>query len=313
MIISRTPLRVSFFGGGTDIPKYYNYYGGKILGTAIDKYTYAFVAPRYDDKIYVGYTKQEVVNSVDEIEHSLVRECAIMTGMKKAFEVKTLADIPSEGSGLGSSSSITVSLLNAFYAYQGKQVSLDRLAEEACRIEIDILNKPIGKQDQYLCALGGTKRILFTDNGINDTISYKSVDLSEEEKYLHLFYTGITRKSDPILSNQITNMDYNVDKYEKLKYLVDSKDSFHARLLDSWNIKKELSTMISNPEIEEMIETAKHGGAWAWKILGAGGGGFLLTYSNPKDYDDLKLSMKNYRELPFKFESHGSKIIFNYR
>lgn len=216
MIIAKTPLRISYFGGATDIPEYYRKFGGKILGSAIDKFTYALVVKRYDDKIWLGYTKQEIVNSIDEIEHSLIRECARLTGMSKGFEVKTFADIPSEGSGLGSSSSITVSLLNAFYTYMGKQIGMEKLAEDACHIELDILQKPIGKQDQYLCALGGTRKVTFTNSGKCDTILNEEIDLSEQEKYLHLFYTGITRKADVILENQIRNMYDSYPMYDEL-------------------------------------------------------------------------------------------------
>jgi len=313
LIISKSPLRISYFGGSTDIFSYYRKFGGKILGSAIDKFTYAFVHPRYDNKICVGYTKQETVDSIEEIQHDLVREAARLTGMKNGFEVKTLADIPSEGSGLGSSSSITISLLNAFYTYLGKQVGLEKLAEDACRIEIDILKKPIGKQDQYLCALGGTRKITFTNSGRYDTIINEEIDLSDQERHLHLFYTGITRKADTILNNQIENMPDKYPMYEKLKKIVDSHEPFDKRLLDSWNIKKELSPLISNPEIETMINIASNSGALAWKILGAGGGGFLLVYVYPSDYQDFKLAMEDYKELPFRFEPFGSRIIFNYR
>ena len=175
MIISQTPLRISFVGGGTDMDSFYKVSPGMVISTAIDKYIFVIVNQRYDDKIYINYMEKEIVDKVNEIKHDLVREAMIKTGINKGIEVTMLADIPSSGSGLGSSSSLTVGLLNAFYHFQGQQVTAERLAREACEIEIDILGNPIGKQDQYIAAFGGIKKIIFnTDN----TVSIKSLNFS---------------------------------------------------------------------------------------------------------------------------------------
>jgi D-glycero-alpha-D-manno-heptose-7-phosphate kinase len=311
MIISQTPLRMSWFGGGTDLPYYYEKYGGRIVGTAIDKFTYVLVTKRYDDKIYVGYTKQEIVDKIEEIQHDLVRETAKLTGMTNGFEVKTFADIPSEGSGLGSSSSITVGLLNAFYTYLGKQVPQTDLAKEAAEIEIKMLGKPIGIQDQYLCALGGDRILDIKNNG--HVLSVKA-GLQEQEKFLHMFYTGITRKADTILQDQNKRIEEHLEDYHELKKLTfDNGTSFSERLKKDWEIKKKLSPLICTPDIDLMCKKADQGKAESYKILGAGGGGFLLVYCQPENYKYLQESMKDYKELKFKFESFGTRIIFNHR
>jgi D-glycero-alpha-D-manno-heptose-7-phosphate kinase len=179
MIITQTPLRISFAGGGTDFREYYQRSGGCVLSTAIDKYIFVIVKERFDDRIRIGYSRTEMVDTVDEIEHELAREAMRRVGVERGVEISTMADIPSEGSGLGSSSSVTVGLLHALYAYSGELVTPDRLAREACEIEIDILGKPIGKQDQYIAAYGGLRLIEFTPD---DTVSVRPVPLSEERR-----------------------------------------------------------------------------------------------------------------------------------
>jgi D-glycero-alpha-D-manno-heptose-7-phosphate kinase len=208
MIISQTPLRVSFAGGGTDMAGFYSEHGGAVISSAIDKYIYVIIKARFDKMIRVGYTRTEMVAGVDDIEHELVRECMRMTGITHGVEIATMADIPSEGSGLGSSSTVTVGLLNAMYAYQCELVTAERLASEACRIEIDILGKPIGKQDQYIAAYGGLRRIEFH---ADDTTSVVKVPVDPDterilSESLMLFYTGITRKADKILAHQKNNI-----------------------------------------------------------------------------------------------------------
>lgn len=310
MIISQTPLRISFVGGGTDLPAYYRKFGGKVISTAIDKFVYVLITSRYDDKIVAGYSKQEVVNSIDEIHHDLIREVARMVGLVNGFEVKTIADIPSEGSGLGSSSAITVGLLNAFYAYRGIQVSSFRLAEEACKIEIDILKNPIGKQDQYSCAVGGYNAITFNKDDTVDIAGLKEDVLFQD---FLLFSTGMQRKSSTILLEQNHLLDYKLELYHALRSLVGEQKPLYELITRDWEIKKQLAPNITNPEIESMIETARSGGVTGYKILGAGGGGFLLVYC-PREYQsELRRIMSSYRELPFKSESSGSRIIFNHK
>lgn len=310
MIISQTPLRISFVGGGTDLPAYYRKFGGKVVSTAIDKFVYVLITSRYDDRIVAGYSKQEIVNSINDIQHDLIRETARMVGLVNGFEVKTMADIPSEGSGLGSSSAITVGLLNAFYAYRGIQVSSFRLAEEACKIEIDVLKNPIGKQDQYSCAMGGYNAITFNKDDTVDIVNLKEDVIFQD---FLLFGTGMQRKSSAILLEQNYLLDSKIELYHALKLLSCEQKPLYELITRDWEIKKRLAPNITNPEIETMIEIARSGGVTGYKILGAGGGGFLLVYC-PREYQsELRRIMSSYRELPFKSESSGSRIIFNHK
>ena len=208
MIITQTPLRIGLLGGGTDLPGYYREHGGRVLSCAIDKYIYVIVKQRFDDDIYVNYSTKEIVSHVEDLEHELVREAMRMTGVTKGVEITTLADIPSAGSGLGSSSAVTVGLLHALFAYQGRQVSAEQLAERACVIEIERCGKPIGKQDQYIAALGGIRDIRF---GPGDEVAAEEVVLAPAERrglqrQIMLFYTGTTRSANSILAEQNANI-----------------------------------------------------------------------------------------------------------
>lgn len=322
MIISQTPLRISLAGGGTDLMNYYKDNTGFVVSTAIDKYLYVMVKERFDDLIYVDYSKKEIVHKIDEIQHELVREAAKITGVKNGFEVMMLADIPSEGSGLGSSSSLTVGLLNAFYQYRGILVTSKQLAEEACRIEIEILKKPIGKQDQYIAAFGGLKTFSF--NG-DETVDVEDLELASDTKRrlgsnLLLFFTNVTRTAGTILEEQNKNIKNKMDFHHKIKELAyDSRDALKngdinkigENLKMNWRLKKELASNVSNSEIEKMHDAAMKGGALGAKISGAGGGGFLMVYCERNNQDKLRKHMEGYRELPFLLENFGSKIIFN--
>ncbi len=322
MIISQTPLRISLAGGGTDLAKYYLKHEGFVVSTAIDKYLYVIVKERFDDLIYVDYSKKEIVSSIDDIQHDLVREAARIIILKNGFEVMMLADIPSEGSGLGSSSSLTVGLLNAFYLYRGILVTSQRLADEACKIEIDILKRPIGKQDQFIAAFGGLKAIKFCKD---DSIEVRDIQLDSEHKRrlgsnLLLFFTNTTRKASSILEEQSSRIEETVDFHHKIKDLAfKSEQSLNHKDINkigeylkiNWELKKKLAGSISNPEIDKMVETAMNGGALGTKISGAGGGGFLLVYCERNNQDRLREAMKEYRELPFLLEKFGSRIIFN--
>ena len=322
MIISQTPLRVSFVGGGTDMPSYYENTPGMVISTTIDKYLFVIINERFDDKIYINYMKKEIVNDVNEIEHELVREAMKMTGVNKGVEITMLADIPSTGSGLGSSSSLTVGLLNALYNYLGKQVTAEQLACEACEIEIDILRKPIGKQDQYIAAYGGVNKFIFKGDGSVET---KSLDLTRENRIrlgsnLLLHFTNITRKADSILSDQKNNTQDNlsslnslVDLVHKLEqeFRIENWDALGLLLKENWDIKKHLAKGITLPEIDEMIEIALSNGAIGVKIAGAGGGGFLLSYVSRNEQDKFRTSMNKYVELPFMLDPFGSRIVYN--
>ena len=323
MIISQTPLMISFCGGGTDLPDYYKKNEGFVVSSAIDKFVYVIIKERFDDLIYVDYSLKEIVHSVDEIQHELVREAARKTGLKNGFEVSMLADIPSEGSGLGSSSSLSVGLLNAFYQYKGLQVTAEQLAREACEIEIDILKKPIGKQDQYIAAYGGLCAIKFRKDS---EVEIEKLPVTNDLKRrlgsnLLLFFTNVTRKSSLILDEQKTNIPDKMEYHDNIKELaIKTKDyllkgdynKIGEVLHKNWELKKCLSSNITNEFIDDMYKTAIEGGATGGKIAGAGGGGFLLVYCKRHNQDKLRETMKDFREMSFFLEPSGSKIIFNY-
>ncbi len=322
MIISETPLRISLAGGGTDLADYYLGHEGYVVSASIDKYLYVIIKERFDDLIYVDYSSKEIVKHADEIQHDLVREAAKLTGLDKGFEVMMLADIPSEGSGLGSSSSLTVGLLNAFYQYRGIQVTSEQLAKEACKIEIEILKRPIGKQDQYIAAFGGLRSFRFCKD---DSVEVGSINLDNEGKRklgsnLLLFFTNTTRIAGSILDEQKKNINDTLEFHHKIKELAINSHSalekhdlnrIGTNLKINWDMKKRLAKSITNPNIEKMYEQAMTGGAVGGKIAGAGGGGFLLVYCERDKQDRLRESLKEYRELPFLLEKFGSKIIFN--
>jgi len=324
MIITQTPLRISFAGGGTDFKGYYEKDGGAVLSSAIDKYIYVVIKERFDSKIRVGYTRTEMVDEVSQIEHELVRECMLLTGITGGVEIATMADIPSAGSGLGSSSTVTVGLLHAMHAYQGRLVTAEMLAQQACQIEIDILGKPIGKQDQYIAAYGGLRRFEFCADG---TVGTRSVDLLEEKRRrfgecLMLFYTGITRKADTILSEQSANIDDKREFLDRMKRqvpeveaaLTDGNMNKIGRLMQAgWEWKKQMAGRISSAEIDALYESALDAGATGGKIAGAGGGGFLLLYCPPDRQSSVREVLAEMKELPFSLERDGTKVIFNAR
>jgi len=324
MIISQTPLRVSFAGGGTDFARYYREHEGTVVSSAIDKYVYVVVVPRFDELIIVNYTKKETVENVRDLKHELVREAMLRTGVENGVELTTLADVPSEGSGLGSSSTVTVGLLHALYAYKGKLVTAEQLAREACEIEIDICGKPIGKQDQYIAAYGGVCQFRFCKDDSVDVRQFRrSTELFHGlSRNIMLFYTGRTRKAGNILSVQDSRTEVNLEQLHCLKALAlrtaEALDRLRlwevGRVLnDGWQLKRQLAEGISNPEIEEMYDLALSAGASGGKICGAGGGGFLLLYCDPAHHKAVRKAMEAYRELPIALDPDGSKIIFQQR
>ena len=324
MIISQTPLRISFVGGGTDLWSFYHLEDGMVLSSAIDKYVYVIAKERFDDKIYINYSIKEIVSDVSEIQHQLVREAMKKVGINRGVEITTLADVPSEGSGLGSSSSITVGLLNALYHYAGRQVTLEQIAREACEIEIDICKKPIGKQDQYIAAYGGLNKITFH---ANESVSVSRVPVYSTNllilgSRLLLFYTNKTRNADVILKKQKQDTENKRAVLRKMKNfvprleqsLINHKFNKLGKLLhENWLLKKSLVGSISNPEIDDMYNKAMEAGALGGKICGAGGGGFLLMYVPKEKQDKVRDALCDYRELPFMLDSFGSRIIFNVR
>lgn len=324
MIISRTPLRISFVGGGSDIQSYYRLNTGAVISTAINKYIYITVNKKFDNKIRASYSKTEIVDSIDQVQHPLIRECLKMTEIDSGIEVTSMSDIPSEGTGLGSSSSYTVGLLNALYAYKGRHVSAEQLAQEACKIEIDILKNPIGKQDQYIAAYGGIQHIQFNpDESVYvDPIICSFETKSKLENNMLILYTGLTRSAYTILSKQGSSMKTNKKALATMTQMVEltkkmridlnenKLDKIGEVIEENWLLKKTLTENISSQQIDLWYHTAKNHGATGGKILGAGGGGFLLLYADPKDYARILESLPELVPMSFKFEPQGSKIIF---
>jgi D-glycero-alpha-D-manno-heptose-7-phosphate kinase len=323
VIIVQAPLRISLFGGGTDFSDYYRQDGGCVLSTAIDKYIFVVIKQRYDDMLRIGYTKTELVDRVDLIEHELIRHALQKTGITKGVEITTMGDIPA-GSGLGSSSAVTVGALHAMYAYLNESVTADRLAKEACEIEIEELQKPIGVQDQYISAFGDLRFIEFHPDG---RIKVNRVDMEPSIKRrlnenLLIFFTGVTRRSSGILTEQRQNIDLHLAVLGEMKQIARTAydelvagniDALGRLLHESWQLKKQLASRINNGVIEEAYQAALAAGALGGKIAGAGGGGFLLLYCPYAYRSQVRQALHKLKELPFQLEPDGSKVIFNYQ
>jgi D-glycero-alpha-D-manno-heptose-7-phosphate kinase len=323
MIISKTPFRVSFVGGGSDLKSFYKDMAGSVVSTSIDKYIYLSMHEYfYQSRFLLKYSNTEEIGSVDEIKHKIIRE------VFRFFEIKNVdfnstADIPA-GTGMGSSSAFTCGLINLCSQYLGQSLPGYEIAKLACQIEIDILKEPIGKQDQYGCAIGGLKYIQFNPD---DTVEVKPIlmpylDLLKLEKNLLLFYTNNTRKASTILAEQNNNTLLS-SKVKKNLILMSSLASqlFHDLsngnidllgdyLDESWRRKKLLASSITNSEIDHIYDTAMKNGATGGKLLGAGGGGFFLFYVPEEKHQQVRKCLKPLRELPFKFDFDGSTIIF---
>lgn len=325
MIISQTPLRLSLLGGNTDFSKFFNKYGGCVLSTAINKYVYCIVTKRFDNKIYVNWSKKEIVDRVNQIEHELVREALRKVRIDRGIEITFLSDIPAEGSGLGSSSAVTVGVLNALYHLSNVNPSAEKLAREAVDIEVNILKKPIGIQDQYACAFGGLRFYKFSRTKVTSAILGINDGLLEDlDNSLMLFYTGRTRKSGAIL----TGLNGSLKDKAKIKLNLKTKklaqsgyravatgriDKLGELLGQAWGIKKQMAAGITDPEIDAMYARAVNAGAIGGKIAGAGGGGFMMLVVPWENRVAVRKALKKYREVPFRLEPEGSKIIFNYR
>lgn len=324
MIISRTPLRLSFVGGGSDLAAFYRCEPGAVVSTAIDKYIYITVNKKFNSKIRASYSITEIVDSVDELRHALIRETLKLVGLEGGIEITSISDIPSQGTGLGSSSTYTVGLLNALYAYKGQYVGAERLAREACQVEIKRCGKPIGKQDQYIAAYGGLQYIQF--NPDESVFVDPVICLPETKRGLQggllLLYTGLTRSGDSILAEQMCNTESNGGRREALCMMVgwarelrealtaNDLGYFGKLLHRGWLKKKELASGISNPKIDEWYERACRHGAIGGKIAGAGGGGFLLLYAPPGRHGDIMKALPELQPVSFCFEPQGSKIIY---
>jgi len=322
MIITQTPLRIGLLGGGTDLPGYYTQHGGRVLNCAIDKYIYVIVKERFDDDIYVNYSKKEIVSRVADLEHELVREAMLMTGVSQGVEITTLADIPSAGSGLGSSSAVTVGLLHALYAYTGRQLPAAELAEQACTIEIERCGKPIGKQDQYIAALGGIRDLRF---GPGDGVTAEDLCLPARQRLalqqqIMLFYTGVTRSANTILAEQSANIGAALTNLDSLRDLAafgaeqlraGRVDSLGAAIRESWEAKRKLASGVSNEKVDQLVSCALDAGAAGVKLTGAGGGGFLLVICPMERQPAVRAALAHLRELPVKLDRLGSRVVLN--
>ncbi len=324
MIITQTPLRISLFGGGTDFVGFYHQEEGCVLSSAIDKYIYVIVKRRFDRMIRVGYTRTELVETVDQVEHELVREALKIAGVDAQIEINTMGDIPSSGSGLGSSSTVSVGILNALYHYLNAPRGLEELARGACEIEIQRLGRPIGKQDQYIAAYGGMRFIRFLPD---ESVVVERVELPDSltrrlNQSLMLFYTHTARQSGSVLGEQRANIpdrmgilrEMKAQAYRARQHLESGDLEALGRLLhEGWQFKKMMASKISNPAIDALYDTARKAGAIGGKITGAGGGGFLLLYCPREKQYDVRLALHGLQELPFHLEPDPSKVIFDYR
>ncbi len=324
MIISRTPLRISFAGGGSDLPAFYGREPGAVVSTAISKYIYITVNQKFDRKIRASYSVTEIVDGVDELRHELIREALKRTGLDGGIEITSISDIPSQGTGLGSSSTYTVGLLNALYAYKGYQAGPERLAREACEIEIERCGKPIGKQDQYIAAYGNIQYIRFNPDGsvYVDPIICDAATKKRFQASLLLLYTGLTRSANDILEEQGRNSSHDESTRQSLREMTrlagqlrealqrGELDGVGEVLHQGWLEKRKLASGITNSTIDEWYARARAHGAIGGKLLGAGGGGFLLFFARPERHADITQALPELRPVPFRFEPQGSKIIF---
>jgi D-glycero-alpha-D-manno-heptose-7-phosphate kinase len=322
VVVSRTPLRISFVGGGTDLPDYYERHGGAVVSTSVDKWIHVIVAPRFEGDVRVSYSKTEIVDSAADVEHDLVREAMRMAGVPRGVEVVTLADVPSHGTGLGSSSTVTVGALNALYAFQGIYKSPRRLAEEAAEIEIELLGKPIGRQDQYAAAVGGFNFIEFMPRGGGvrvEPLVAPPETFRRLQRSLMLFYTGRQRSADGVLAEQreavregtigeVLGQLADLARELRERLSAGDVDAVGGMLHRSWELKRTLAGGVSDETIDSWYSRALEAGATGGKILGAGAGGFLLLFAPEDVQATVRTRLSELREVPMKFSSQGTHI-----
>ena len=320
MIVSQTPLRISFSGGGTDLRGFYSREPGVVISSAIDKYVYVVVKRRFDAKLRVAYSRTEIVDSLEALQHELVREALRRAGVHSGLEICTLADVPSEGTGLGSSGSLTVGLLHALYTFAGRPQPPEVLARQACEIEMDWLQRPVGKQDQYIAAYGGLRLFRFLANGEVET---RRLELSAPrrcrlEQDLMLFFTGRTRAAADVLQEQSARICDNLDLLRAMKQLtgefqeclLNGMGEEMGRLLHrGWELKRQLASTISTAEIDAYYQRALEAGATGGKLSGAGGGGFLLLHCPQEHQPQLRAALPELVEMPFRLEERGTRIL----
>lgn len=321
MIITRTPFRISFSGGGSDLPCFYKREPGAVLSTAIDKYMYLTVKERFANTFRISYSKTELVDECSQIQHPIVRECLRASEVVQGLEIASIADLPAQ-SGMGSSSSFTVGLLHALHVLSGHVVTANRLAKEACRVEIEELKEPIGKQDQYIAAHGGLKFIEFQPDGnvfVNPVVCQRGT-WEELNRRLLLFFTGKTRSASKVLKKQQANCEARRPAvrrlceiaYEMRDILTAGNDlnAFGRLLHEAWTTKKTLESSISNGDINAIYDRGMAAGALGGKLLGAGDGGFVLFFCEPHLQPRLRKALPDLIEVPFSMEPEGSKVIF---
>jgi len=325
MIITRTPFRISFFGGGTDFPTWYREHGGAVLSTTIDKYCYVHcrkLPPFFDFKHkIVFFSKQEAFNEIDEIQHPAVREVYRFMNVTNGLVMQHDGDLPSH-SGLGSSSAFTVGLLNALYALQGKMINKKRLAFEAIKVEQEMIKEAVGSQDQTAAAFGGFNRIVFSSNNIEVNPVTINIDkMTYLQNHLMLFFTGFARFAVDIEKDKLQQFDKKRSELRAMNGMVDSAidilngdidgyDDFGKLLHEAWLLKKKLSNKVSTSQIDDIYSQGMSSGALGGKILGAGGGGFILFYIDPEKQEQLKSALSPLLHVPFRFENLGTQVIY---
>lgn len=324
MIISKTPMRMSFVGGGSDLPAFYRMFGGAVVSTSIDKYMYITVNEKFDSGVRASYSRTEEVERASDIEHPLIRAALRQVGIEGGVEMSSMADIPSRGTGLGSSSSFTVGLLHALYGFAQRYASAEQLAREACHIEIDICGEPIGKQDQYAAAFGGLSYIRFhPDETVSiDPIICSRDTLEQLQSHTTVFYTGRSRSASELLAKQSARTASEERTQETLKQMValahdlkvglerDDLGLFGEILHENWMLKRGLLEEISDSQIDEWYEAARAAGATGGKLLGAGSGGFLMFFAPPDRHEAIAHQLPGLRQMRFGFDRDGSQIIF---
>jgi D-glycero-alpha-D-manno-heptose-7-phosphate kinase len=323
LILSRTPCRMSFVGGGTDIPAFYRRYGGAVLSTSIRSYINVVVNPKFDGGVRVSYSKTELCANSSEVEHPIVREALRMLDIRGGIEIVSIADVPSSGTGLGSSSSFTVGLLNALHAFKSERATKDQLGRESSEIEIDILGEPIGKQDQFAAAFGGLNFIRFNED---DSVDVEALNCSYQvesqiDSHTLTFYTGIGRRAGDILKaqNQVIADGSRTSVLKRMATQAEelrdelrrgNVDALGEALHEGWRLKQSLTPEISSSQIGDWYDRARAAGASGGKLLGAGAGGFMVFYANPDRHEAIRRELAELRPVKLRLDRDGSQVIF---
>jgi len=328
MIVSRAPVRFSLGGGGTDLPSYSREHGGFVVAAAVDKFVFVCVARRFQDTIRLAYSESEIVDSIDKLKHRIFREALRKSGIERGIELHSLADVPAN-TGLGSSSSFTVALVNGLHAYKREFVPVEQLAREACELEIDILKEPIGKQDQYIAAYGGVSAMTFHPDGSVDVerLPLRDDVIDELESNLVIYYSGVERAAATVLTEQAKTITANRDDavqrmhrikalgYETKRILLSGKTETYGEMLhEHWTNKRALASNMADSTIDEHYDAARKAGAIGGKLMGAGGGGFFMFYVRAVDRRRVQetLAARGLRPMRFRFDFDGARIMANF-